>query len=150
MNQQKLFHAGSGQRPREAAFVIVGQVVTVRLDGVKLVSPNANHTATRGSRYAELGRIKRLKGAVMLAVRAAVGVGSAGELPRVVITRRSFGELDRDNAWSSAKPVFDGVAMALGLADDRALQKLGDVVQEKCARGTFGVVITIDFGKAGA
>lgn len=146
MEQQKLFHRGSGVRSREPAFTVVGRVVTVRLDGVKLVSPNRNHTATRGSRFAENARVQKLKGAVALAVRAAVGAVTLERLPRVVVTRRSFGTLDRDNAWSSCKPVFDGVAHALGLKDDRALQELGDVAQEKCARGSFGCVITIDFG----
>lgn len=122
----------------------LGRCVVVRLDGVKLSSPNTSRFTTRGGAMAQASAIKKLRRDVKLHIISALGLGHVAP-SRVVITRLSFGELDRDNAWSSAKPVFDGVADAFTLANDRELQKNGDVQQCKCKRGTSGVVIELFF-----
>lgn len=124
-----------------------GRRIIVRLDGVKLESPNRSATVSRGARMAQAGRTKKLRAQVKLHIISALGLGHAPP-SRVVVTRLSFGELDRDNAWASAKPVFDGVADAFALPNDRELQKNGDVAQSKCKKGTSGVIIELYFSSA--
>lgn len=123
-----------------------GRLVIVRINGVKLESPNRSATVSRGARMAQAGRTKKLRETVRVHILGALGVGHAPP-SSVVVTRLSFGELDRDNAWSSCKPVFDGIADAFGLPNDRELQKSGDVRQSKCARGTSGVIVELYFAK---
>ena len=124
------------------------RVRTLRIDlmGVRLVSPNRNHTASRGSRFAELRRVRDLRSIVTLKLRATLDTKEPPS--RVVLTRLSAGELDRDNAWSSSKPVWDAIAEVFGLPNDRELQKAGDVLQEATKRGVFGVRIEMEWMKA--
>jgi hypothetical protein len=143
-DQTKLFHAGSGVRDRSGVVAVVGKIVVLRIDGVKLTSPNGIRGMSKGASYSHMARIRKLRERIKLEVSAAFGADDPVPT-RVVITRRSFGELDRDNAWSSAKPVWDGIADAFGLPNDRALQNAGDVRQEKCKRGTFGIVLEFSF-----
>lgn len=119
----------------------------VRIDGVKLESPNRSATVSRGARMAQAGRTKRLRETVRVHVLGALGVGHTPP-SRVVVTRLSFGELDTDNAWSSCKPCFDGIADAFGLPNDRELQKRAEVHQARCKRGTSGVLVEMFFSSA--
>lgn len=114
------------------------------IPGLKLVSPNRNHTMTRGSRFAELKRVRDLQSTVRAHLLAA-GLDEEAAPSRVVIVRLSSGELDRDNAWSSSKPVWDAIAKFYGLPNDRALQNAGDVRQEKAPRGKGGVRLELEW-----
>lgn len=80
----------------------------------------------------------RLRTMALLGRRAVVGV------PRVTVTRLSAGVLDRGGLWESLKAVFDGLADGLGLKDDRELQELATVAQEKCPRGSCGVRLEVE------
>ena len=122
-----------------------GRCVVVRIDGVKLESPNRSATVSRGARMAQAGRTKKLRAQVKLHIIAALGLGHAPP-SRVVVTRISAGELDMDNAWSSCKAVFDGVADAFNLPNDRELQKRAAVRQMKSKPRTRGVLIELFFG----
>lgn len=116
----------------------------ITIPGAKLVSPNRSHTMTRGSRFAELKRVRDLQERVRLHLLAA-GLDEEQVPSRIVIVRLSSGELDRDNAWSSSKPVWDALAKFFGLPNDRELQKAGDVRQEKAPRGKGGVRIEVEW-----
>lgn len=86
-------------------------------------------------------RVKRERGTACLLVRS--NLNGCG-LPCVVtLTRLSFGKLDTDNLQGATKGVRDGVADALGVADNHP-----DIewryAQEKCKRGAFGVRVQIE------
>lgn len=168
--QASLFpgNRGCGKRDKSASVALVGsdgvRCVVVRLN-IELESPNR----AAFSRWGASGPIKKKREAARVGVLATLGangtwtrivskkidgvrVRGTETLPcyrpapsRVVITRLSFGELDKDNAGMAAKPVWDGIADAFGLPNDRELQKSGDVQQSKCRKGTSGVLIELFF-----
>lgn len=121
-------------------------LLTTTIDGLVLKSPNDVRFASRGGMFADKERIRRTVESVYYRTRALMAgrVLPAGYVPRVTITRLSAGRLDTDNLYASAKPGWDGIAKALGLADDRHLQLKGDVKQEKTARGYHGVRIEVE------
>jgi hypothetical protein len=145
--QQKLFHVGSGRRDRAGAVAEIGLGrVMIRIDGVKLTTPNAVRFATKGGIMANAARVRKIVERVRLECYRIFGPPGSHEPPmRCTVTRLSSGELDMDNAWSSCKPVFDGIALAFGLPNDRELQKRSSVAQQKTARGTFGVLIEFEW-----
>jgi hypothetical protein len=165
--QQPLFpgNRGCGQRERGAAVVEMGgwsghpqhgteRHVVIRIDGIKTKPKNRSRFTTKGGAMAEAAATRKIRFAVRARIRDVFGlehgpihiVGPGAPRPsRVVLTRLSFGELDRGAVWEAMKPVWDGVADGLGLRDDRELQKSGDVQQAKCKRGTSGVVIELLF-----
>lgn len=86
-------------------------------------------------------RVKAERTAACLAVRSRLG---SDPRPCVVtLTRLSAGTLDDDNLQGAGKAIRDGIADAMGIADnDRGVS--WQYQQEKCPRGTFGVRIRIE------
>ena len=118
--------------------------VTVRIDGLELKPINRSAVISRGGRMAQAAATRKTRNRVKLEIIAAVGLDSPAP-SRVVVTRLSFGTLDRGAVWEACKPVWDGIADAFTLTSDRELQERGDVALGKCARGTKGVVIEMFF-----
>lgn len=61
----------------------------------------------------------------------------------VKLTRYSCGTLDDDNLRGSLKSVRDGVADALGIADNDGRVRW-EYAQEKCKRGAYCVRVQIE------
>ena len=118
--------------------------VTIRIDGLELKPKNRSRFTTKGGAMAEAAATRKARNRVKLEIVAAVGLRHAPP-SRVVVTRLSFGTLDRGAVWEACKPVWDGIADAFELKSDRELQEQGDVAQGKCARGTKGVIIELFF-----
>lgn len=86
-------------------------------------------------------RVKKERETTCLIVKAALP--SRGLPCRVTLTRLSTGVLDaHDNLRASMKALVDGVADALGIADNDPRIHFF-YAQEKCKRGQFGVRIEI-------
>lgn len=61
----------------------------------------------------------------------------------ITLTRLSAGALDDDNLAGAMKAIRDGVADAFGRADNSP-GLIWRYAQERCARGAYGVRITIE------
>jgi hypothetical protein len=85
-------------------------------------------------------RVKSERTAACLAVR--LQLGSDPRPCVVTLTRLSAGTLDDDNLQGAAKAIRDGIADAIGVADnDPAIE--WRYAQAKCKRGEFGMRVQI-------
>lgn len=166
MEQAKLFHKGSGERARDAAVARFGSTVLVRINGLELKPKNRSANVSFKGRMAEANRTRKARQAACVHVAQALGIKlvprqyKAGKTlvtilvgeslfeptPRVVVYRLGAGNPDRGGIWEACKPIWDGVADALGLANDHDLQERGEVKMGKVAPKTYGVLIELEFG----
>jgi hypothetical protein len=96
--------------------------------------------------YADRKRIASIKQEVYLRTLAMLGRRKVVGTPRVTLTRLSSAAkpMDRDNLIAALKPVVDGLALGLGIADDFELQERMTWARERCARGFKGVRIEVE------
>lgn len=94
----------------------------------------------REHHFVRAARVKKERNAACLWVKCVMRWHS---LPcRVTLTRLSAGTLDFDNLVGSQKGVRDGVADALGVTDNHPGIEWR-YAQERCHRGSYGVMIEI-------
>lgn len=100
----------------------------------------------RGHWSARAGRAKDHRSVVGLTLRPQL---KALGLPvTVLLTRFSSGRLDDDNLRGALKAVRDGVADALGLANDSDPRVTWCYSQTRAKRGAHGVEVTVSRGVA--
>jgi hypothetical protein len=102
-------------------------VYTVRLPGLKVVSPNRVRGVTRGAALSEAARHRRLVEIGMRHTQGSLGHGSLGSLVagtarvNVTIVRVAPKFFDDDNYVSACKWLRDGVAKGFGVPDNHRL-----------------------------
>ena len=122
--------------------------VCLTFPGLKTKPRNAQRFASRGGVFAAAAETKRIVTHVAAVTRREVPARLFGKLPtKARVIRISAGELDHGGMWEASKPVWDGLAQGLGLADDRELQRppRGDVVQEWCRRKEGGLRVELEW-----
>lgn len=98
-------------------------ILTTKLEGLKLTSPNRTRFATRGGALAQAAKAKRMRELGALATRGCVsslflrGPTMYGANVRVTIVRIAPRAFDDDNFVASCKALRDGIADAFGLKD---------------------------------
>ena len=112
-------------------------------------SPNKTQVATRGGmmKNRRLNDKERQIAHDCTKARLPLGWDRQPLQFRVTLCRLSAGVLDEDNGVASFKHVQDGIADALGFADDSDPRLDWHYDQDKCKRGYHGVRVTIGFSK---
>lgn len=122
--------------------------IVIDCPGLRTKPKNAVRFASRGGMFADATETKRIVSYIAAVTLSKVPHHLRGKLPsRAVFIRISAGELDHGAVWEASKPVWDGLAKGLGLADDRDLQRppRGEVKQEWCKKKMGGVRLELEW-----
>jgi len=124
-----------------------------RIDGLKLLGPNAKRFTTLGGMRKEAKTVRRTREAALLRTKLAAA-GRSVPPTTVHFARIGPGRLDDDNLIASFKHVRDGVAKALGV-NDRRFVIVGDRSgirvsheQRSEGRGVYAVEVVLTWADA--